>query len=86
MASIIRVKRSTGNQAPSTINFGELAVTIANGVPVCLKTNALKCYFRTHNDEVKVVEHYNDHDLYYLLLYSYNLYDTKHDDSTNRKR
>ena len=31
MASIIRVKRSTGNQAPSTINFGELAVTIANG-------------------------------------------------------
>ena len=31
MASIIRVKRSTGNSAPSTINFGELAVTIANG-------------------------------------------------------
>ena len=31
MASIIRVKRSTGNEAPSTINFGELAVTIANG-------------------------------------------------------
>ena len=31
MASIIRVKRSTGNAAPSTINYGELAVTIANG-------------------------------------------------------
>tara|TARA_B100000282_G_scaffold221313_1_gene164499 strand:- start:231 stop:1673 length:1443 start_codon:yes stop_codon:yes gene_type:complete len=31
MASIIRVKRSTGNSAPSTINYGELAVTIANG-------------------------------------------------------
>ena len=31
MASIIRVKRSTGTNAPSTINFGELAVTIANG-------------------------------------------------------
>ena len=31
MASIIRVKRSTGNSAPQTINFGELAVTIANG-------------------------------------------------------
>ena len=31
MASIIRVKRSTGNEAPSTINYGELAVTIANG-------------------------------------------------------
>ena len=31
MASIIRVKRSTGNAAPSTINFGELAVTIAPG-------------------------------------------------------
>ena len=31
MASIIRVKRSTGNAAPSTINYGELAVTIAPG-------------------------------------------------------
>ena len=31
MASIIRVKRSTGNSAPSTINYGELAVTIAPG-------------------------------------------------------
>ena len=31
MASIIRVKRSTGTTAPSTINYGELAVTIANG-------------------------------------------------------
>ena len=31
MASIIRVKRATGNAAPSTINFGELAITIANG-------------------------------------------------------
>ena len=31
MASIIRVKRSTGTGAPSTINYGELAVTIANG-------------------------------------------------------
>ena len=31
MASIIRVKRSTGTSAPSTINYGELAVTIANG-------------------------------------------------------
>ena len=31
MASIIRVKRSTGTNAPSTINYGELAVTIANG-------------------------------------------------------
>ena len=31
MASIIRVKRSTGNAAPASINYGELAVTIANG-------------------------------------------------------
>ena len=31
MASIIRVRRSTGNNAPPTINYGELAVTIANG-------------------------------------------------------
>ena len=31
MASIIRVKRSTGNAAPPTIEYGELAVTIANG-------------------------------------------------------
>jgi len=31
MASIIRVKRSTGANAPSTINFGELAVTMSNG-------------------------------------------------------
>ena len=28
MASIIRVKRSTGTAAPSSINFGELAVTV----------------------------------------------------------
>ena len=49
MASIIRVKRSTGNEAPSTINFGELAVTIANGTQGQLKialgssiTSALK--------------------------------------------
>ena len=31
MASIIRVRRSTGNAAPPTIEYGELAVTIANG-------------------------------------------------------
>ena len=31
MASIIRVKRSTGNEAPSTINYGELAITVSNG-------------------------------------------------------
>ena len=31
MASIIRVKRSTGATAPSTINYGELAVTMTNG-------------------------------------------------------
>ena len=31
MASIIRVKRSTGTSAPSTLNYGELALTIGNG-------------------------------------------------------
>ena len=31
MASIIRVKRSTGAVAPTSLNFGELAVTIAAG-------------------------------------------------------
>ena len=31
MASIIRVKRSTGTTAPGTLNFGELAVTIGVG-------------------------------------------------------
>jgi hypothetical protein len=31
MASIIRVKRSTGTSAPSTLNYGELAVTIGVG-------------------------------------------------------
>ncbi len=31
MASIIRVKRSTGATAPTSLNFGELAVTIAAG-------------------------------------------------------
>ena len=31
MASIIRVKRSTGATAPSSINYGELAVTMTNG-------------------------------------------------------
>jgi len=31
MASIIRVKRSTGTTAPSTLNYGELAVTIGGG-------------------------------------------------------
>ena len=29
MASIIRVKRSTGNAAPSTLNFGEVGVTLS---------------------------------------------------------
>ena len=29
MASIIRVKRSTGNSAPSTLNFGEVGVTLS---------------------------------------------------------
>ena len=31
MASIIRVKRSTGTTAPSSLNFGELAVTLSGG-------------------------------------------------------
>ena len=31
MASIIRVKRSTGTTAPSSVNFGELAVTLSGG-------------------------------------------------------
>ena len=31
MASIIRVKRSTGTLAPGSLNFGELAVTIGVG-------------------------------------------------------
>ena len=31
MASIIRVKRSTGTTAPATLNYGELALTVGNG-------------------------------------------------------
>ena len=31
MASIIRVKRSTGATAPSSLNFGELGLTIGAG-------------------------------------------------------
>ena len=31
MASIIRVKRSTGATAPTSLNFGELAITIGAG-------------------------------------------------------
>ena len=31
MASIIRVKRSTGTAAPSTLNYGEVAYTIGAG-------------------------------------------------------
>ena len=31
MASIIRVKRSTGTTAPSSLNFGELGLTIGVG-------------------------------------------------------
>ena len=31
MASIIRVKRSTGTVAPGTLNYGELAYTIGGG-------------------------------------------------------
>ena len=31
MASIIRVKRSTGTTAPTTLNYGELALTIGSG-------------------------------------------------------
>ena len=29
MASIIRVKRSTGTSAPSSLNFGEVGVTLS---------------------------------------------------------
>ena len=29
MASIIRVKRSTGTTAPSSLNFGEVGVTLS---------------------------------------------------------
>ena len=31
MASIIRVKRSTGTSAPSSLNFGELGLTVGVG-------------------------------------------------------
>ena len=31
MASIIRVKRSTGTSAPGTLNFGELGLTVGVG-------------------------------------------------------
>ena len=31
MASIIRVKRSTGTTAPATLNYGELALTVGSG-------------------------------------------------------
>ena len=31
MASIIRVKRSTGTGAPSSLNFGELGLTVGVG-------------------------------------------------------
>ena len=31
MASIIRVKRSTGTTAPSSLNFGEVGVTLSGG-------------------------------------------------------
>ena len=31
MASIIRVKRSTGSNAPASLNYGELGLTIGTG-------------------------------------------------------
>ena len=31
MASIIRVKRSTGTTAPSSLQFGEVGVTLSGG-------------------------------------------------------
>ena len=40
MASIIRVKRSTGATAPSSLNFGELGLTIGAGT----QANKVKDY------------------------------------------
>ena len=41
MASIIRVKRSTGTSAPSSLNFGELAVTLSGSGTVSNKGDRL---------------------------------------------
>ena len=41
MASIIRVKRSTGTTAPSSLNFGELAVTLSGSGTVSNKGDRL---------------------------------------------
>ena len=40
---------------------------------------------QSHSIVIHLPLHYDNHNLYYLLFYYHNLYDTKHNDSTNRK-
>ena len=41
MASIIRVKRSTGTTAPGSLQFGELGLTIGTGTPEIKEKDSL---------------------------------------------
>ena len=52
MASIIRVKRSTGTTAPSSLNFGELAVTLSGGGTVSNKGDRLFVGDNANNPQV----------------------------------
>ena len=52
MASIIRVKRSTGTTAPTSLNFGELAVTLSGGGTVSNKGDRLFVGDNANNPQV----------------------------------
>ena len=60
MASIIRVKRSTGTTAPSSLNFGELAVTLSGGGTQANKGDRLYVGDNSSNPQVVGGRYYTD--------------------------
>ena len=60
MASIIRVKRSTGTTAPSSLNFGELAVTLSGGGTVSNKGDRLYVGDNAGNPQIVGGRYYTD--------------------------
>ena len=60
MASIIRVKRSTGTTAPTSLNFGELAVTLSGGGTVSNKGDRLFVGDNSGNPQVVGGRYFTD--------------------------
>lgn len=60
MASIIRVKRSTGTTAPSSLNFGELAVTLSGSGTVSNKGDRLYVGDNAGNPQIVGGRYYTD--------------------------